>query len=619
MSTTTKEKRIVGARAATNGVVPKVDKDIELLIRAKYPIIYVLTWEEERVARQIRELAKQCGIENVRSWSVSMGFGADSAIKQAAIDPIDALDEIVRDKQDGVYIFYDFHPFLMKGSQVRPLFTRKLRDLAVSFRDSEHFRSLILLSPVAEIPDELEKDVTLIDYPLPQVEEIDAVFRQTVEMRGSKSRLSELEEERLLKAALGLTENEIRNVFSKALVEKGQIEAEAIEAVLEEKRQIIRKSGILEYYPFTGEFESIGGLDALKDWLRQRVNAFSDKAREFGLPEPKGILLVGIPGCGKSLSAKAVAYEWKQPLLRLDIGKIFGGIVGASEENMRRSIKVAESVSPTILWLDEIEKGFAGLKSGGDAGVTARVFGTFLTWLQEKDKPVFVIATANDISKLPPELLRKGRFDEIFFVDLPDVNELKHILRIHVKKRDRELSESDLEALAKKAEGYTGAEIEQIIISSLYDAFNSGQELDSKLIEKNLKEMVPLRKTMEAEIRALRSWAQTRARFASTVGRKAEQSIDTQINRNRKFATPYVFDDQQTALTFGDFRDQCAKRESEVWENIMNERLERFLRSNGFGQVAEETEKIRTESENNPEYGYKLFISVLDEFMKPLE
>jgi AAA+ superfamily predicted ATPase len=618
--------------SAAKGIDKKIDlpidKEIELLIRAKYPIIYVLTWEEERVAKRLSKIAEGLQIQNVRSWSVSKGFGKNSRPSDSERDPIAALDEIINDDRDGVFIFYDFHSFLAKQSPGRPLFTRKLRDLAISFHESKTARCLILMSPVLEIPDELEKDVTIIDYPLPQVDEIRLILEDVIRNEGSTSTLSGPDREKLLKAALGLTENEIRNVFSKAIVETGLIGQEAIQSVLDEKEQIIRKSGILEYFPFEGEFNDIGGLDALKKWLRQRANSFSDKAREFGLPEPKGILLVGVPGCGKSLSAKAVASEWKQPLLRLDIGKIFGGIVGASEENMRRSIKVAESVSPTILWLDEIEKGFAGMKSGGDSGVTVRVFGTLLTWMQEKDKPVFVIATANDISKLPPELLRKGRFDEIFFVDLPDAGELKEIFRIHLKKREREIAEPELENLAKNAEGYTGAEIEQIIISSLYDAFNDSQTpglaLDSKLIEKNLKETVPLSKTMDKEIKTLRGWAETRARFASTVGREvAHKSESSPVPRDLKLRTPYAFGNQQRVETFGAFRDQCVANESEIWDSIKEGRMEQWLNRNGLDKLAKETAELRvkyTDSDSiNNEFGFRHFITLLNDAMKSTE
>ncbi|MBN1479677.1 AAA family ATPase [candidate division KSB1 bacterium] len=587
----------------------KIDKEIELLIRAKYPIISLLSWEEDRITRQLKQMAAELDIENVRTWSFSRGFDDEDLSLGPPKDPISALDDCLKDEQDGVFIFYDFHPFLRDHAS-RSLFNRKLRDLAIAFRESPLLRTIILISPIADIPDELEKDVTLIDYPLPEVGEIDDIFEETIKTTGAKSLLSPSDKEKLLKAALGLTVNEIRNVFAKAVVDNNQIQAEDIQFIIEEKRQIIRKSGILEYYPLEEEFDSIGGLNALKEWLRQRSNSFSYKAREFGLPEPKGILLVGIPGCGKSLSAKAVAAEWKQPLLRLDIGKIFGGIVGSSEENMRRAIKVAESVSPTILWLDEIEKGFAGMKDGGDSGVTSRVFGTFLTWMQEKNKPVFVVATANDISKLPPEFLRKGRFDEIFFVDLPEPDEIKEIIAIHLQKRNRDPEDFDLEMLAKIAKGYTGAEIEQIIISSLYTAFHTNKDIDTAMIETAIQETVPLSKTMETEITALRRWAQKRARFASEVRTTGSDQMKPPIKPLTKLRFPYMFDNQQKANTFSEFKELCKENESEVWENISAGRMEKWLERNNFFELAAETAKLRDYTNND--IAFEQFLALLE-------
>src|SRR5690606_20433593 len=249
-----------------------------------------------------------------------------------------------------------------------------------------------------------------------------------------------------------------------------------------EKQQIIRKSGLLEYYPATESFDSVGGLAALKDWLNKRSVAFGEEAREFGLPAPKGILMLGVQGCGKSLCAKAVSSLWQLPLLRFDMGRMFGSLVGSSEENVRKSIAVAESVAPAILWVDEIDKAFAGSQGSGstDGGTTARVFGTFLTWLSEKTAPVFVVATANDISQLPPELMRKGRLDEIFFVDLPTEEEREEIFRIHLSRRKREPENFDLAELVAGSKEFSGAEIEQAIISALYDAFYAREELKTE-------------------------------------------------------------------------------------------------------------------------------------------
>jgi len=263
----------------------------------------------------------------------------------------------------------------------------------------------------------------------------------------------------------------------------------------------------------------VGGLDVLKDWLKKRAKSFTQEARDFGLPAPKGILLLGIPGCGKSLSAKAIGHQWQVPLLRLDVGRVFAGLVGQSEENMRKAIKTAEAVAPCVLWLDELEKGFSGTQSSGstDGGTTSRVFASFITWLQEKQSSVFVIATANNVHMLPPELLRKGRFDEIFFVDLPTADERKKIAHIHISKKNRDADTFDLDKIVAATQGFSGSEIEQGIISALYDAFEDGVDIDTDRVVKSCQEIIPLSYTMKEGIDSMRDWSKSRARAASTV------------------------------------------------------------------------------------------------------
>jgi SpoVK/Ycf46/Vps4 family AAA+-type ATPase len=300
-------------------------------------------------------------------------------------------------------------------------------------------------------------------------------------------------------------------------VQDGRLSADDVQAVFAEKRQIIRKNVLLEYYSPADTFNEVGGLDNLKEWLRIRADAFSAEALEFGLPPPRGVLLLGVQGCGKSLCAKAVASAWQMPLLRFDMGRMFGSLVGSSEENVRRAIAVAESVAPAILWVDEIDKAFSGSQGSGtsDGGTTARVFGTFLTWLGEKTAPVFVVATANDISHLPPELLRKGRLDEIFFVDLPSEAERLEIFRVHIQKRGRDAAQFDLAALAASSEGFSGAEIEEAVNSALYEAFHAREELSTGFVESALRQTAPLSRTMDDQINRLRAWAEGRARPAS--------------------------------------------------------------------------------------------------------
>ena len=318
---------------------------------------------------------------------------------------------------------------------------------------------------------------------------------------------------------------EAENAFALAMVNDGKLDAGDINIILEEKMQVIRKTGMLEYVQSDLGIDDIGGLDNLKKWLLKRNNSWSERAKKYCIPAPKGVLVTGVPGCGKSLTAKAMSTIWQLPLLRLDLGKIFSGIVGSSEENMRKAIATVEAVAPAILWVDEIEKGLNGVSSSNDSGVSSRIFGTFLTWMQEKTAPVFVIATANNIDKLPPELLRKGRFDEIFFVDLPTINERKEIFKVHLQKRlkDAEVctevkpnDEKLISTLAKMTEGFIGSEIEQVVISALCDAFFENRALKINDFEKAIANTVPLSQTQKEQILAIRAWANIRAVCASS-------------------------------------------------------------------------------------------------------
>ena len=503
----------------------KTDHTINDLLKAAYPIVYVLSWEEERVEKGLLQIATERG-RKFLSWSTTEGvidvrrdeMGREQRVpvrSRDLRDPLRALEFVGDANDEAVFVLRDFHPFMQD-----PTIVRRLRDLARYLKKGDKPKTLILLSPILKIPAELEKEVTVVDYELPGPDDLEAVIealgRNSVVPPQARLEVSEGSplRERIIEAALGLTINEAENVFSKSLVQKQRFD---IDVILAEKEQIIRKSGILEFYHATEQFSDVGGLDELKRWLQKREKAFTKEAREFGLPRPKGILLIGVPGCGKSLTAKAVTSLWKLPLLRLDVGKIFAGLVGSSEENMRKAIKTAEAVAPSILWLDELEKGFSGTHSSSfsDAGTTARVFGSFVTWLQEKASPVFVIATANNVALLPPELMRKGRFDDIFFVDLPSREERSDIFRIHLHKRGRHPDLFDLDLLALSSEGFSGSEIEQAIISALYDAFDAGRDLTTEDILASFEETIPLSQTMEEEITASREWAQTRARVAS--------------------------------------------------------------------------------------------------------
>ncbi len=485
-----------------------VDVELETLIRARYPIIYVVSWEERRVEESLREICQRRG-KKMFLWTLTTGMAGDAASK----DPLAALNFVLNAADQSVFVLKDFHPFINDVAV-----TRRLRDLIYALKTS--YKTLILISPLLKLPPELEKEISVVDYQLPTLGDLDWLLEGIIQSVRSnpqiKTDMTPIEREHVLKAAMGLTSNEAENVFAKSLVEKRGFD---IDVILSEKEQIIRKSGILEYYRASDAFADVGGMDILKRWMEARTVSFTEKAREYGLPEPKGILLLGVQGCGKSLTAKAIASLWRLPLLRLDVGKVFAGIVGSSEENMRKAIATAESVSPAILWIDEMEKGFAGTQSSpfSDGGTTSRVFGSFITWLQEKEAPCFVVATSNDVSQLPPELMRKGRFDEIFFVDLPAEEERREIFSIHLKKRGRDPKNYDLKLLAKRTVGFSGAEIEQSVVSSLYDSFgDNARELTTEDILKTVGESVPLSVTMREGIARLREWAETRARPASS-------------------------------------------------------------------------------------------------------
>lgn len=486
-------------------------RELEILIRARYPMIHCETFEEGRVERIIEDICEKRGVEVLR-WTQTKGFtDRDDKTIEKATAPDKALRYIAERKGDCSFIIKDFHPYLKDPSIVR-----LLRDLCQSLKTTK--KNILFVSPTFPIPLELSKELAVVPIPLPNREEIETIYNTTV----GGAAAGEGAPDAYVEAALGLTHDEIENVFAKSLVKFGKIN---VDEILTEKRQIVQKAGILEFFPVNAAFDSIGGLSNLKDWLRKRKKGFSQEARAVNLPPPKGILLVGLPGCGKSLTATCTGAAWQMPLLRLDMGKVFSGLVGSSEANMRLALQTAESVAPCILWIDEVEKGMAGSSGGGgDSGTSVRVLGSFLTWMQEKKSPVFVLATANDISGLPPEMLRKGRFDEIFFVDTPSTKERLDILNIHLKKRQWTIENIDVDLFLELTEQFTGAEIEQGVIDAAYDAFFLESVLTMDILASALRRTVPLSKTMKEKIQAVRSWAQDRAVPASQTNEEEPSS-----------------------------------------------------------------------------------------------
>jgi len=501
-------------------------EELDILIRARYPIIYLVSWEEERVEQCLAEIAERRK-KKFYLWTLTQGlvkYGAEPQRSKggagSTTDPLAALDAVLDQLEPTIFLFKDFHPF-MEENRANLAVVRRLRDVAVRLRDT--YKTIVIVSSVLRMAPELSKDVTVVELGLPTLADfnrlLDRIIEDVKDKPGVEISLDVESRGRLLRAAQGLTLKEAENVFAKTLVMGGRLDGDDVNVVFSEKQQIIRKSGLLEYYDAQEDISQVAGLDQLKTWLGKRGLAFGDRARRFGLPPPRGVLLLGMQGCGKSLCAKAVASMWRLPLLRFDVGRMFGSLVGSSEENVRRAIQTAESVAPAVLWIDEIDKAFAGAvgSAGSDGGTASRVFGTLLTWLSEKTSSVFVIATANDVSALPPELLRKGRLDEIFYLDLPNDLERREVFKIHLAKRGRDPNKFDLALLARLSDTFSGAEIEESIISSLFDAFSAGTELDTQTIAASITATVPLSKTMSEELTRLRSWAQGRARPASDV------------------------------------------------------------------------------------------------------
>jgi ATP-dependent 26S proteasome regulatory subunit len=501
--------------------VPR-EYELNMLIRARYPLLYIVSWEERRIEQLLRRVAEALN-KKLYGWSVTDGlYSLDGRPSlHGNLDtygPIQILDFIAASQESAIFVLKDFHPYWdeRRSFQDQPLIVRRVRDIVNHLKESR--KTVILLSPLLVFPPEIEKDIIVLDYSQPLKEEmeqsLERVLRSAREISGIHLQLTPESREQILNAAQGLTCSEAENVFAKSLVMTRNLD---VKIIIAEKKQIIRRSNVLEYFESDEDMSTVGGMPVLKEWLKKRKLAFSERARQFGLPEPKGLLLLGVPGAGKSLIAKAIAREWNLPLLRLDLSRLFSELVGSSEQNMRSALRLAESIAPCILWLDELEKGLAGVASShlSDAGTTARVFGSFLTWMQEKTAPVFVVATSNDISILPSEALRKGRFDEIFFIDLPSPSERREIFHIHIRRRGRDPQQFDLEELAQASQNFSGAEIENVVITALYDAFEQGRELTQQDLLRAIQNTVPLARTMDAQIQALRQWARTHARPAS--------------------------------------------------------------------------------------------------------
>ena len=495
------------------------------LVRARHPVLLIETHEGDRVISAVQALATSPQLKRPRKvmlYSLTKGLHEPEESNKPQ-QPDAALALAAQAEDPTIFIFFDLHHVLGgNGRPAEPGVIRSVLDTANAFKNGPVPHTLIIVSPGLALPLDLEKDVTVVDLPLPGPEEIDRVLDEIVRANEASItvNLTPDERQRLVQAAQGLTLGEAENAFARAIAADRVVDAGDIALVLDEKRQTVRKSGLLEFISTDATMDDIGGLDNLKRWLQKRNGAWLSDAQQWSIPAPKGVLITGVPGCGKSLTAQCMASMWGLPLLRLDVGKVFSGLVGSSEQNMRGALRLAEAVSPSILWIDEIEKGFGTSSSSGDSGTSQRVFGTFLTWMQEKKKPVFVIATANKIDALPPEFLRKGRFDEIFFVDLPTFAERGPIWQVHIDSKLRppsraagefETTDAALADLAERSEGFSGAEIAQAVISGCFDAYEERRALRVDDLHRAIRNTIPLSVTQAEQINSVREWASTRA------------------------------------------------------------------------------------------------------------
>jgi len=489
--------------------------ELKLHFDARIAVVNVVTTEEGRALREIMELASRPGWpegEGLYTWDIGDQFVCLKKAREVFDDKREATpDTILRMLRDykgsATFVLKDFHQIW----EAKRGILRSLRNLAAHLPETQPRKNIVIITPEYCLPLELKHDVPVLELAKPNAEEMDALLERTAGASGALAQVEPSLRTKLVVAALGLTSTQAERVFRKAVVTASRGRASArldercADLITEEKCAIIRESGALELYPYVENADRIGGLDELKDWLELRRMAFSEEARNYGLSKPRGVALIGITGTGKSLTAKAAAGMWSQPLLRLDMGAVFGGVLGASEKNMREAMQIAEVIAPCVLWVDEIEKAFAG--SIGDSGTAARVLATFLTWMQEKQAPVSVFATANNIRQLPPEFLRKGRFDEVFFLDLPTLHEREEILEVLLRQnRITDIrNKFDLPRIARETEGFVGAELEAVVNAAQFPAFiDGGREIETADLLNAASTMVPLAKSHREHIEELR-------------------------------------------------------------------------------------------------------------------
>ena len=485
-------------------------EELRLLINSRHPIITVETPEEARVEALLLDVAAELGVP-LYEWSVTTGLAkAHGAPLYNTDSPEQGLANIALIQGDGIFLLKDFARYCDNDK-----ICRRLRDLAEKFRTAR--RSIVLTAAKVELPADLEGNAMPFQLGLPEAEDLLPGVRQVLAELSRDERIASALDvpamTQLAQNLVGLPEEEALRALRKSVLERGNSDAGLLDAVLETKREALKTEGLIETVRRDTSFMDVAGLEHLRDWIAKRKTALTPEGRRFGLVPPKGVLITGVQGCGKSLAARAVAGEWGFELARLDAGALYDKYVGESERRLRKALELAQKLAPLVLWIDEIEKAFASAGSSGDAdaGLSQRLLATLLTWMQDRESGVFLAATSNNITILPPEMLRKGRFDEIFFVDLPNREVRAALFALHLKKRGRDATGFDLTKLAGASEGFSGAEIEQVIVASLYTAFNAKQQLTTEILLAEIQGTEPLSVTRAEEVQSTREWAKTRA------------------------------------------------------------------------------------------------------------
>lgn len=560
--------------------------EIQSRLDAQESLLVLQTDDEPRWVEAITKLSEKMNLKLV-TWSLSTGLvpsDVTASVEQAdhsVNTPARFLEAATQISGDHLFLAKDIEHFLDD-----PEVIRRLQDQAQNFQASP----VLLIGSQFQLPAGLSKVCSTIHLPMPDYEELGDCLKKILASLPHTIEISDAFLDRMIKGVIGLTRHQAQRAFSRVLAGRTELGEETLTQLVSEKRQLLQGSDLLEFHELDETADDIGGLEGLKDWIQRRVKAFSPEAQKKKVGQPKGVLLLGVQGCGKSLSARVIARQLSFPLIRLDFGNLLQSGRGASESNLREVLRMMDSIAPAVLWIEEIEKGFSGLEGSDenrDAAMT-RMFGQFLTWMQEHTAPIFVVATANSIENLPPELLRRGRFDELFFIDLPNFHERKHIFQIHLAKRGCDPSLFNMEELSDKVEGYSGAEIEQIVNSSVIDAYTYDRLPNQKNLLDTSDLIVPLSVTMEDKVFALREWARSRCRPATPDSRVMRMLEDEHRKGELSSEDPDFPDPWLEPLKMGDLSgavQEYVRATDHVTFFKIQQNLERHISAQGNASI----------------------------------